>query len=201
MKKDVLAECKTAFLLLITFTVLTGFLYPMAVLGFGKLFFPWQANGSLLTEQGRVVGSLWIGQAFSSPKYFWGRPSATSPYPYNGGASAGSNAGPSNESFRAFVQQRITNVKDLGSSLPVPVDLVTASASGLDPDISPLAAFYQVPRVAKARGLSAKELNQLIDAYTQGRTFGLLGEPRVNVLQLNLALDRKEANHGSTPQS
>ena len=201
MKRDLLAECKRAILLLMALTVLTGFLYPLVVLGLGKLFFPWQANGSLLTEQGRVVGSLRIGQTFSSPKYFWGRPSATSPYPYNGSASTGSNAGPSNESFRALVEERITHVQDFGSSLHVPVDLVTASASGLDPEISPLAAFYQVPRVAKARGISTIELNQLIDAYIQGRTFGLLGEPRVNVLQLNLALDRKEANHGSTPQS
>jgi K+-transporting ATPase ATPase C chain len=155
-----------------------------------QILFPAQANGSLIVRDGQVVGSALIGQEFSDPKYFWGRLSATAPA-YNSAASSGSNLGPTSEALAAMVQARLDALKqaDPGNTLPVPVDLVTASGSGLDPHISPAAAAYQVARVARARGISETQVQELVARFTEGRTLNLLGEPRVNVLQLNLALD------------
>jgi K+-transporting ATPase ATPase C chain len=171
---------------LIVFTVITGVAYPLVVTGIAQVAFKEQANGSLILQNEKIAGSRLIGQAFSDPKYFWGRPSATSPMPYNGASSSGSNQGPTNAALEEAVEGRI---KDLGGKTPVPADLVTASGSGLDPHISPAAAEYQLSRVAKARGLSEESLKELVRRHTQGRQLGVLGEPRVNVLELNLALD------------
>jgi K+-transporting ATPase ATPase C chain len=191
MFKEAMSQMKTAFILLVFLTVITGLLYPLLVTALAQFFFPWQANGSLIEKDGKKIGSLLIGQEFASPLYFWGRPSATSPFPYNGEASSGSNSGPSNLDFLAVVKGRIDylNTVDVKKNQLIPVDLVTASGSGLDPDISPLAAFYQVSRIATARHIPEKEINALINHKIKKRTFALLGEPRVNVLQLNLALD------------
>lgn len=180
-----------AVILLGLFTILTGLLYPLAVTGIAQAFFPYQANGSLLRQGDRIVGSALIGQPFDDPRYFWGRPSATTPFRYNAAASTGSNLGPTNPALAAAVRARIAALRaaDPDNTQPVPVDLVTASASGLDPDISIAGALYQVPRVARARGLEESVLRQLVAQYTEGRQYGLLGEPRVNVLELNLALD------------
>lgn len=177
--------------LLLLMTVITGVLYPLAATGLAQLIFPHQANGSLIVKDGKPVGSVLIGQSFTEPKYFWGRPSATSPNAYNASASSGSNLGPTNPALTDAVKQRITALRaaDPGNNAPVPVDLVTTSGSGLDPEISPAAAQYQLARVARARGLSAARVQQLVDTSTSGRQLGVLGEPRVNVLQLNLALD------------
>jgi K+-transporting ATPase ATPase C chain len=175
-----------AIRILVFLTVLTGVLYPLIVTGIAQVAFNHQANGSLIEKDGKVVGSRLIGQPFSDPKYFWGRPSATSPMPYNGAASSGSNLGPTNPALKEAVEGRI---KALGGPTPVPADLVTASSSGLDPHISPAAAQYQVARIAKARKLSEEKLRQLVRRHTAGRQLGILGEPRVNVLELNLALD------------
>src|SRR5580765_3190688 len=173
-------------------TLLTGVLYPLAVTGIGWLVMPHQARGSLIVRDGRVIGSALIGQPFSSPGYFWGRPSATSP-PYNGGASSGSNLGPANPALEDSVRDRVAALRDADPSMSaaVPVDLVTASASGLDPDISVASALVQIPRVARARGMSEDDVRHLVDRSTRGRTFGALGEPVVRVLELNLALDRR----------
>jgi K+-transporting ATPase ATPase C chain len=188
------AFLKPAAILLAIFTVLTGLLYPVAVTGLAQAFFPSQANGSLLRQGDRIVGSALIGQPFDDPRYFWGRPSATTPFPYNAAASAGSNLGPSNPALARAVQARIAalRVADPDNPQPVPVDLVTASASGLDPHISVAAAMYQAPRVARARGLDAEAVRQLVVQHSEGRQFGILGEPRVNVLKLNLALNGVE---------
>lgn len=177
--------------LLLLMTVITGVLYPLAATGLAQLIFPHRANGSLIVKDGKPIGSVLIGQSFTAAKYFWGRPSATSPNAYNASASSGSNQGPTNPALTDAVKQRIAALRaaDPGNTAPVPVDLVTASASGLDPDITPAAAQYQLARVAKARGISTAKLQSLVDQNTHGRQFGLLGEPRVNVLQLNLALD------------
>jgi K+-transporting ATPase ATPase C chain len=185
------AQIRPALMALLIFTVLTGLLYPLIVTGIAQLAFPHQANGSLIVVNGKTVGSTLIGQQFTDPKYFWGRLSATGPYPYNAASSSGSNLGPTNPALLDEVKARISALKaaDPGNTQPIPVDLVTSSGSGLDPDISVAAALYQLPRVARLRGLSESAVRALVDQYTQGRTLGFLGEPRVNVLQLNLALD------------
>jgi len=182
---------KPAILMLLFFTVLTGIAYPLAVTFIAQIVFPHQANGSLLGSNEQPLGSELIGQAFSRPEYFWGRPSATSPASYNGGASGGSNQGPSNPALIDAVQTRIKALRDAdpSHSEAVPIDLVTASASGLDPHISPAAAAYQVSRVAKARHMSTDSMRELVERYTEPRQWAVLGEPRVNVLKLNLALD------------
>jgi len=165
--------------------------YPLLVTGIAQGIMPTGANGSLIVQDGKQVGSALIGQPFSDPKYFWGRPSATAPFPYNAAASSGSNLGPSNPALAEAVRARIAALRaaDPGNGSAVPVDLVTASASGLDPHISAAAAQFQLPRVARARGLSEQRVQQLVADHTEHRQFGILGEPRVNVLRLNLALD------------
>lgn len=174
-------------------TVFTGLVYPAVVTLAAQVAFPNQANGSLILKNGQAVGSSLIGQPFDGPGYFWGRPSATGPYPYNASASAGSNYGPLNPDYLQAVRDRVDQLKkaDPGNPQPIPVDLVTASGSGLDPNISVAAALYQVPRVARARGWTEAQVRALVDRNTEGRVFGLIGEPRVNVLALNLALDGK----------
>jgi K+-transporting ATPase ATPase C chain len=186
-----LRQIKIALVFLGIFTVITGIIYPLFVTGIALAFFHRQANGSLITENGKSVGSELIGQAFSDPKYFWGRLSATAPFPYNAANSSGSNYGPSNPALLEAVQARINALKavDPDNNQPIPVDLVTFSASGLDPDISIAAADYQVPRIARYRGLSEGQVSALVSKFTEGRQFGILGEPHVNVLKLNLALD------------
>ncbi|MBW8370883.1 MAG: potassium-transporting ATPase subunit KdpC [Thiobacillus sp.] len=185
-------ELKPAALLLVLLTVLTGALYPALITGLAQTLFPGEANGSLIRQDGKIVGSALVGQPFSDPKHFWGRPSATGPVPYNAGASSGSNLGPLNPALEEAVKARIDALKaaDPTQTAPIPVDLVTASGSGLDPHISPAAARWQAPRIARLRGISEAEVSRLIDGHTEGRQLGLLGEPRVNVLSLNLALDR-----------
>jgi K+-transporting ATPase ATPase C chain len=177
--------------MLAIFTLLTGLAYPFAVTGLAQALFPHQANGSLLEHNGRVIGSELIGQPFEDPAYFWGRPSATALFPYNAAASGGSNLGPVNPALEEAVQERIDALRDAdpNNSAPIPVDLVTASASGLDPHISVAAALYQIPRVARERGASEPAVRALVEQHREDRQFGLLGEPRLNVLKLNLALD------------
>jgi len=172
-------------------TLLTGIAYPLVVTGVGQAAFHNQVNGSILRSGDRAVGSRLLGQPFSDPKYFWSRPSATGPQPYNGAVSSGSNLGPINPALEAAVRDRMTalHAADPTNTAPVPVDLVTASGSGLDPHISPAAAEYQVPRVARTRKMTEADVRKLVAAATDVRTFGILGEPRVNVLELNLALD------------
>jgi len=188
-----LSHVRAAVVSLVVFTVVTGIVYPVVVTAIAQLVFPHQANGSLIVKDGKSAGSRLIGQPFDDPKYFWSRPSATSPFGYNAGASAGSNLSPTNADLIKTVQGRVDALRaaDPGNTAPVPVDLVTASGSGLDPDISPAAALYQVGRVAKARKLDEAVVRTLVAQYTQGRQLGLLGEPRVNVLALNLALDSR----------
>ncbi|MBI5450035.1 MAG: potassium-transporting ATPase subunit KdpC [Gammaproteobacteria bacterium] len=190
--KTLLRPALTLFALL---TVLTGVVYPLAVTGIGQLLFPQAANGSIVMVNGKAVGSALIGQQFSSPGYFWGRASATGPQPYNAAASSGSNLGPLNPALTDAVQARITALKaaDPGNEQPVPIDLVTASASGLDPDISLAAADYQVTRVARNRGLAVGQVQSLIHQHAIHSWLGFLGEPHVNVLELNLALDTVHA--------
>ena len=182
---------KTATILYLVLTVLTGVLYPLVVTAIAQIAMPAQANGSLIERDGRPVGSTLIGQAFTGPGYFWSRPSATGPMPYNAAASSGSNLGPTNPALEEAVRERIAALRaaDPGNLAPVPVDLVTSSGSGLDPHISPAAADFQLARVARERGMDSEDLRALVGEYTDGRTFGLLGEPRVRVLELNLALD------------
>lgn len=182
---------RPALVLFILLTLITGVAYPLVVTGVAKMLFPEQAAGSLVLRDGKPVGSVLIGQNFSDPKHFWGRPSATGPMPYNAAASGGSNQGPLNPALTDAVKGRVDALRaaDPGNTAPVPVDLVTASASGLDPHISPAAARYQVGRVAKARGLSPEKVQGLVDAQTETPLLGVLGESRVNVLKLNLALE------------
>ena len=187
-----LKQIKPAIIMLLVWTVITGMLYPLIVTGLSQLFFPKQANGSLMVDaNANIIGSALIGQAFNDPSYFWGRPSATSPYPYNAAASSGSNLGPTNPVLAETVQTRIQRLKaaDPENQQPIPVDLITASASGLDPHISPAAANSQLSRVAKARNMSRVKLRALVETHTEPRQWLILGEPRVNVLSLNLALD------------
>ncbi len=185
------AHLRPALMSLIIFTVVTGIAYPLLVTGIAQAVFPYQANGSLIVKDGKVVGSALIGQVFDEPKYFWGRPSATSPFGYNAASSSGSNLSPTNPDLIKAVQGRVDALRaaDPENKAPVPVDLVTASGSGLDPHISPAAALYQVSRVARERKLSPDAVRALVEKHTEGRTLGFLGEPRVNVLALNLALD------------
>jgi K+-transporting ATPase ATPase C chain len=199
-----LREIRPAIVVLVALTLITGLAYPLAMTGIAEVLFPRQAQGSLIEQDGKVVGSALIGQEFDSDKYFHGRPSATTapdpndstktvPAPYNAANSGGSNLGPSNKALIDRVQRDIDKLKQENPSMPVPQDLVTTSASGLDPHISPEAALFQVPRIAKARKLTEDRVRQLVVDNTEGRLFGLLGEPRVNVLQLNLALDHLAA--------
>jgi K+-transporting ATPase ATPase C chain len=195
-----LKELRPALLMVVTLTILTGLIYPFAITGIAQAVFPRQANGSLLEKDGKVIGSELIAQGFAEDKYFHPRPSATTdtdsndssktvPAPYNAASSAGSNAGPTSKALIERVQDDAGKLQAENPSAPVPVDLVTTSASGLDPDITPAAAAFQVPRVAKARGLPEDRVRQLVAESTTGRTLGILGEPRVNVLKLNIALD------------
>jgi K+-transporting ATPase ATPase C chain len=187
-----LIHIRPALVMLLVLTIITGLIYPLAVTGLAQLFFPYEANGSVIVEGERPIGSEMVGQTFTSPMYFWGRPSATPDFPYHAAASAGSNLAPTNPVFLQRVSKRI---RELRAAHPtktssIPADLVTASASGLDPHISPAAADYQAQRVAEARNISVAEVRSLIRENTEGRTLGVLGEPRVHVLNLNLALDR-----------
>ena len=190
-----LKQLKPALVLIIVFTVLTGLLYPLLVTGIAQVVFPGKANGSLLMKDGKAVGSELIGQPFSDPKYFWSRLSATGPFAYNAGASTGSNYGPLNPALFDAVKKRVQDLRaaDPNNAQPIPVDLVTASGSGLDPHISVAAALYQIPRVARSRNVSEESLRVLVNQHTEGRQFGFLGEPRVNVLKLNLALDGNQS--------
>ena len=193
-----LQPLRPALVLFAGLTLITGVAYPLLTTGIGQVLFPQQVSGSLLTENGKVIGSALIGQSFTEPKYFWGRPSATGPTPYNAGASSGSNQGPLNPALTTAVSERVDALRQLdpSNSAAVPVDLVTASASGLDPDISPAAAYYQAARIARLRQLPLQTVNALIATHTQGRQWGILGEARVNVLLLNIALDKLESTHG-----
>jgi potassium-transporting ATPase KdpC subunit len=199
-----LREIRPAIVVLVALTLITGLAYPLAMTGIAQVIFPHRSQGSMIERNGQVIGSALIGQVFTSDKYFHGRPSATTaadpndptktvPTPYNAANSGGSNLGPSNKALIDRVQGDLDKLKQENPSAAIPADLVTTSASGLDPDISPEAAFFQVPRVAKARNLPEDRVRQLVDEYVEGRFLGLLGEPRVNVLLLNLALDQLSA--------
>jgi len=185
------SEIAPALRMLVVLTALTGIVYPLVLTGIAQVAFPGAANGSLIAKNGKTLGSELIGQPFDDPKYFWSRPSATSPQPYNGASSGASNQGARNPALADAVKDRVKALRDAdpGNKAPVPVDLVTASGSGLDPHISVAAAEYQVARVAKARGVALERVRDLMTQATERRTLGILGEPRVNVLKLNLALD------------
>jgi potassium-transporting ATPase KdpC subunit len=185
---------RTSVIAIILLTALTGLLYPLAVTGIAQLIFPGKANGSMIVKDGKLLGSELIGQPFSDPKYFWSRLSATGPFAYNAGASSGSNYGPLNPALLDAVKKRIKDLKgaDPQNTTPIPIDLVTASGSGLDPHISVAAALYQLPRVARNRHMNQEKIRSLVDQCTEGRHLGLLGEPHVNVLKLNLALNETQ---------
>ncbi len=185
---------RNSLMSLLLFTILTGIIYPLVVTGIAQAMFPKQANGSIITKNGKAVGSKLIGQQFDDPKSFWGRLSATTPYPYNGGSSSGSNLGPNNPELVKAVQARIDALRavDPGNDAKIPVDLVTATGSGLDPHISLAAAEYQIHRVAKARGLGDASIRDIVARNTRGRWLGVIGEPVVNVLELNFALDEQK---------
>jgi K+-transporting ATPase ATPase C chain len=199
-----LKEIRPAIVFVVALTIITGLLYPFAMTGIAGIIFPYQAQGSIIERDGKVIGSALIGQEFTSDRYFHGRPSATVapdpndstktvPAPYNAANSGGSNLGPTNKALIERVQGDVDKLKQENPSAPVPIDLVTTTASGLDPDISPAAALFQVPRVAKARNIPEDRLRQLVNERIEGRSLGFLGEPRVNVLALNMALDRAAA--------
>lgn len=194
MWTDILKELRPAAVVFIALSLVTGILYPVVVTAIGWAAFPSAAGGSLIVKDGKAIGSRLIGQPFDDEKYFWSRPSATGPHSYNAGASSGSNLGPTNPTLIDGVKTRIAALQaaDPTQKATIPVDLVTASASGLDPHISPAAAYYQVPRVARVRGLPVEQVKQLVERQIEPRTLGILGEPRVNVLLLNLALDADE---------
>jgi potassium-transporting ATPase KdpC subunit len=186
---------RTSLVSILLFTVITGLIYPLLVTGIAQIMFPGRANGSLISKGGKVIGSELIGQPFSAPKYFWSRPSATSPFAYNAASSSGSNYGPLNPALLDATAKRERELKnaDPQNTRPVPVDLVTASGSGLDPHISVASALYQIGRVARSRQVSESQVRSLVDQYTEQRQLGFLGEPRVNVLRLNLALDEMKS--------
>jgi len=188
-----LLQIRNALTVFLVMTVLTGLVYPLALTGIGRVLFAHQVSGSVRERDGKAVGSDLLGQPFSDARFFWSRPSATSPQPYNGAASSGSNLSPTNAAFVEAVKTRVAALRaaDPGNDAPVPIDLVTASGSGLDPHISPAAAEYQVARVARVRGLPIEQVRSLVAAHTRGRTVGVLGEPRVDVLALNLALEAR----------
>ncbi|MCD6039429.1 MAG: kdpC [Gammaproteobacteria bacterium] len=189
---EVLKLLKTAIILLLIFTLITGFIYPIVVTGVAQFLFPFQANGSLIKYHDKWIGSALIGQSFTDEAYFWGRPSPTQPFPYNAENSSGANMGPSNPDFLPMVKMRIALLQknNPDKARMIPIDLITASGSGLDPEISPLAATYQAERIAKARKLDKEKILLLIQKLTKNRYLSVLGEPRINVLQLNLALDK-----------
>jgi K+-transporting ATPase ATPase C chain len=193
-----LKQLRTAAITIILLTVITGLFYPLAVTGLAQLIFPSKANGSMIIKNGKTLGSKLIGQPFSDPKYFWSRLSATGPYAYNAGSSTGSNYGPLNPALYNAIKKRIQDLKAVDSlnNQMIPVDLVTSSSSGLDPHISIVSALYQLPRVARARGLSEEKVKAVVKQYTEGRDLGILGEPRVNVLKLNLELDELTISTG-----
>lgn len=195
-KESIMKSIRPAILLFVLLTIITGLLYPLITTVIGQWFMPNQANGSLIEKDSKLIGSTLIGQNFTEAKYFWGRPSATGPYPNNASASSGSNLGPLNPILADAVKSRVGMLKgaDPDNNLSIPVDLVTASASGLDPHISPAAAYYQINRVAKARGLNPETIQTLVNDITEERQWGVLGEPRVNVLLLNNALDNTASN-------
>jgi K+-transporting ATPase ATPase C chain len=193
MEETMFTMIRNSLMSLLLFTVFTGLIYPLTVTGLAQAIFPSQANGSIIIKNGKPVGSSLLGQQFEDPKYFWGRLSATGPYPYNGGASSGSNLGQNNPALMTAVRARVDALRsaDPGNKAKIPVDLVTASGSGLDPQISPAAAEYQLQRVAKARGFDETVVRSMVAQYTQERWLGIIGEPVVNVLVLNLALDER----------
>lgn len=191
MFNTALRQLKHAVLMLLVLIVITGAAYPLLITGAAQLIFPFEANGSILKDNGIVTGSAMIGQSFSDPARFWGRPSATSPMPYNAAASSGSNFGPTNPAFLTVLKKRAARMRQAHGNRPAPVELVTASGSGLDPHISPAAALYQLPRLVEACGLEETFLRQLVERHIEGRQFGFLGEPRVNVLALNQDLSRR----------
>jgi K+-transporting ATPase ATPase C chain len=196
--EKMIGKLRPVIMVFIMLSILTGLIYPLIVTVVAQLAFPGKAGGSLIKKDGQLGGSELIGQPFDNPKYFWGRLSSTPDFPYNGASSSGSNLGPSNPALEEAVKARVKALKaaDPENKSPIPIDLVTSSGSGLDPHISPAAALYQIPRVARARGVSEDQIHRLVEQFTESRQWGFLGEPRVSVLKLNLALDRLQSNQG-----